>query len=83
MRFKAKNGDVVRQLVALLYQALTEAEVTEVVRAIFAQPDATHVERQLKEVAATTNRQFGVVTEIFLDVAEDFSASCHFPTNLW
>ena len=33
------------------------------VRTIFAQPDASHVERQLKEVAATMKRQFSVVDE--------------------
>ena len=55
--------------------------VAAMVRTIFAQPDAVHVERQLKEVAATLKRQFGVVTEMLLDAAEDLSAFRHFPTN--
>ena len=51
------------------------------IRTIFAQPDALHVERQLKEVAATLKRQFGVVTEMIEDAAEDITAFRHFPTN--
>ena len=57
--------------------------VAAMVRTIFAQPDATHVERQLKEVAATMKRQFGVVNEMLLDAAEDFTAFRHFPTSHW
>ena len=57
--------------------------VAAMVRTIFAQPDAGHVERQLKEVAATMKRQFGVVNEMLLDAAEDLTAFRHFPTNHW
>ncbi len=57
--------------------------VAAMIRTIFAQPDATHVERQLKEVAATMKRQFGVVNEMLLDAAEDLTAFRHFPTNHW
>ena len=53
------------------------------IRTIFAQPDAAHVERQLKEVAATMKRQFPVVNEMLLDAAEDVTAFRHFPTNHW
>ena len=57
--------------------------VAAMIRTIFAQPDAAHVERQLKEVAATMKRQFGVVNEMILDAAEDITAFRHFPTNHW
>ena len=57
--------------------------VAAMVRTIFAQPDAGHVERQLKEVAATMKRQFGVVNEMLLDAAEDLTAFRHFPANHW
>ena len=57
--------------------------VAAMVRTIFAQPDAVHVERQLKEVAATMKRQFGAVAGMLLDAAEDLTAFRHFPTNHW
>ncbi len=57
--------------------------VAAMIRTIFAQPDAGHVERQLKEVAATMKRQFPVVNEMLLDAAEDITAFRHFPTNHW
>ena len=57
--------------------------VAAMIRTIFAQPDAGHVERQLKEVAATMKRQFSVVTEMLLDAAEDITGFRHFPTNHW
>ena len=57
--------------------------VAAMIRTIFAQPDASHVERQLKEVAATMKRQFAGVNEMLLDAAEDLSAFRHFPTNHW
>jgi putative transposase len=57
--------------------------VAAMIRTIFAQPDAGHVERQVKEVAATLKRQFAVVTEMLLDAAEDITAFRHFPTNHW
>ena len=53
------------------------------VRTIFAQPDSGHVERQVKEVAATMKRQFPLVTEMLLDAGEDVTAFRHFPTNHW
>ena len=57
--------------------------VAAMIRTNFAQPDASHVERQLQEVAATMTRQVGVVNEMLLDAAEDLSAFRHFPTNHW
>jgi transposase-like protein len=57
--------------------------VAAMIRTIFAQTDASHVERQLKEVAATMKRQFGVVTEMLEDASEDITAFRHFPTNHW
>ena len=58
-----------------------QSMVAAMVRTIFAQPDALHVERQLKEVAATMKRQFPLVTEMLEDAAEDITAFRHFPTN--
>ena len=57
--------------------------VAAMIRTVFAQPDAAHVERQLKEVAATMKRQFAVVNEMLLDAAEDITAFRHFPVNHW
>lgn len=57
--------------------------VAAMVRTIFAQPDAKHVERQLKEVAATLARQFPHVADMLLDAAEDITAFRHFPVSHW
>ena len=57
--------------------------VAAMIRTIFAQPDASHVERQLKEVAATLKRQFSVVSEMLEDAAEDITAFRHFPVSHW
>jgi putative transposase len=57
--------------------------VAAMIRTVFAQPDAGHVERQLKEVAATMKRQFSNVNEMLLDAAEDITAFRHFPVNHW
>lgn len=57
--------------------------VAAMIRTVFAQPDAVHVERQLKEVAATMKRQFPIVNEMLLDAAEDVTAFRHFPVNHW
>jgi len=43
-----------------------KAMVAAMVRTIFAPPDATHVARQLKEVAATMKRQSPIVAELHL-----------------
>ena len=60
-----------------------QSMVAAMIRTIFAQPDAGHVERQVKEVAATMKRQFSVVNEMLLDATEDLTAFRHFPTNHW
>jgi len=57
--------------------------VAAMVRTVFYQPDALHVERQVKEVAATMQRQFPVVAEMLFDAQEDISAFRHFPTSHW
>ena len=57
--------------------------VAAMIRTVFAQPDAAHVERQLKEVAATMHQQFGAVEEMLLDAAEDVTAFGHFPVAHW
>lgn len=60
-----------------------QSMVAAMVRTIFAQPDAEHVERQVKEVAATMRRQFPLVTEMLEDANEDITAFRHFPSNHW
>ncbi len=60
-----------------------QSMVAAMVRTIFAQPDGEHVERQVKEVAATMKRQFPLVTEMLEDASEDITAFRHFPTNHW
>lgn len=62
---------------------MVAAMVAAMVRTIFAQPDSGHVERQVREVAATIKRQFPLVTEILLDAGEDVTAFRHFPANHW
>ena len=57
--------------------------VGAMIRTDFAQPDAAHVERLLKEVAATMKRQFAIVNEMLLDAAEGITAFRPFPTNHW
>jgi len=57
--------------------------VAAMIRTVFAQPDAEHVERQLKEVASTMHAQFAVVEEMLLDAAEDVTAFRHFPVAHW
>ena len=57
--------------------------VAAMIRTIFAQPDAQHVERQLREVAATMHKQFPQVEAMLLDAAEDLTAFRHFPVNHW
>jgi transposase-like protein len=60
-----------------------QSMVAAMVRTIFAQPDAVHVERQVKEVAATLQRQFPAVSDMLLDAAEDITAFRHFPVSHW
>jgi putative transposase len=60
-----------------------QAMVAAMIRTIFAQPDAPHVERQVREVAATMKRQFPLVSEMLLDAQEDVTAFRHFPANHW
>lgn len=60
-----------------------QSMVAAMVRTIFAQPDAEHVERQVKEVAATMQRQFPAVSDMLLDAAEDITAFRHFPVSHW
>ena len=60
--------------------------VAAMIRTIFAQPDAEHVEhveRQLKEVAATMHTKFPQVEAMLLDAAEDITAFPHFPVAHW
>lgn len=57
--------------------------VAAMIRTVFAQPDATHVDRQVREVAATMKRQFPLVNEMLLDAGEDITAFRHFPTQHW
>jgi transposase-like protein len=57
--------------------------VAAMIRTVFAQPDPTHVERQVKEVAATLHRQFPFVTEMLEDASEDVTAFRHFPNSHW
>jgi transposase-like protein len=60
-----------------------QAMVAAMIRTVFAQPDAIHVERQVKEVAATMKRQFPLVTEMLEDASEDVTAFRHFPPSHW
>ena len=57
--------------------------VAAAVRTVFAQPDATHVRRQLDEVTAMLAGQFPEVATMLGDAAEDLLAFCAFPQPHW
>lgn len=57
--------------------------VSAIISTIFAQPDAEHVEDQVKEVATMLKKSFPEVSEILLDAAEDITAFRHFPQAHW
>ena len=57
--------------------------VAAAVRTVFAQPDATHVRRQLVEVADMLRGQFPDVAAMLTDSAEDILAFTGFPQAHW
>ena len=57
--------------------------VAAAVRTIFAQPDATHVRRQLDEVATMLDDQFPVVASMLTEAADDVLAFTSFPQSHW
>lgn len=52
--------------------------VSAMVRTVFAQPDADHIERQVRVVAAMVKGQFPAVSEMLFDASEDITAFRHF-----
>lgn len=62
----------------------TSAEmVAAAVRTVFAQPDATHVRRQLDEVTRMLAGQFPAVATMLEDATEDLLAFTSFPQAHW
>ena len=57
--------------------------VDAAVRTVFAQPDATHVRRQLDEVTRMLDGQFPDVATMLDDAAEDLLAFTGFPQAHW
>jgi putative transposase len=57
--------------------------VAAAIRTIFAQLDAAHVQRQLKEVASTLKRQFRTVAEQTPDASDDVTAFKAFLISHW
>ncbi|MBV8929682.1 MAG: IS256 family transposase [Mycobacteriaceae bacterium] len=57
--------------------------VAAAVRTIFAQPDASHVRRQLDEVATMLEAQFPEVAAMLVDAADDILAFTTFPQPHW
>lgn len=57
--------------------------VAAAVRTVFAQPDATHVRRQLEEITRMLAGQFPDVATMVCDAAEDLLAFTGFPQAHW
>ena len=57
--------------------------VAAAIRTVFAQPDASHVRGQLREVAKTLKRQFPEVAAMLLDAGADLTAFADFPVAHW
>ena len=57
--------------------------VAAAIRTIFAQPDASHVRDQLREVAKTLKRPFPEVAAMLLDAGADLTAFADFPVAHW
>jgi putative transposase len=57
--------------------------VMALIRTVFAQPDAEHVERQLAEVVDRLGATFPEVASMLADAAEDLTAFRHFPQAHW
>jgi putative transposase len=57
--------------------------VAAAVRTVFAQPDATHVRRQLDEVVRMLEPKFPDVASMLTDAAEDLLAFTSFPQAHW
>lgn len=57
--------------------------VLAAIKTIFAQPDATHVNAQLDEIATMLGERFPQVSDMLLDAREDLLAFRHFPEAHW
>ena len=57
--------------------------VAAAVRTVFAQPDRTHVHRQLDEVVRMLESKFPEVASMLTDAAEDLLAFASFPQAHW
>ena len=71
-----------RNVLAKVPKASAEM-VAAAIRTIFAQPDATHVRRQLGEIAAMLKPKFPEVAAMLTDAAEDLLAFTAFPIAHW
>lgn len=71
-----------RNVLARVPKASAEM-VAAAIRTIFAQPDATHVRRQLTEVTAMLRPKFADVADMLADAAEDLLAFTAFPQTHW
>lgn len=71
-----------RNVLARVPKASAEM-VAAAIRTIFAQPDATHVRRQLTEVTAMLRPKFADVADMLADAAEDLLAFTAFPQSHW
>jgi putative transposase len=71
-----------RNVLAKVPKASAEM-VAAAIRTIFAQPDATHVQRQLGEIAAMLAKQFPDVAAMLHEAAADLLAFTAFPIAHW
>lgn len=71
-----------RNVLARIPKASSEM-VAAAIRTVFAQPDATHVRRQLDEIATMLAPKFPDVAAMLTDAAEDLLAFTGFPQPHW
>ena len=57
--------------------------VASIIRTVFAQPDAEHVDAQLTEVVTMLGRSHPKAAEMLENAREDVTAFRHFPTSHW
>jgi putative transposase len=71
-----------RNVLAKVPKASAEM-VAAAIRTVFAQPDATHVHRQLGEIAGMLAKQFPEVAAMLHDASADLLAFTGFPIAPW
>jgi putative transposase len=71
-----------RNVLSIVPRASQEV-VASMIRTIFAQPDAKHVQAQFDEVIRVLTPTHSKVAQMLLDAREDLLAFCGFPPKHW